>query len=197
MNLIDREAAIGRIEKKLEEVYGYTKTEYSEGYVNACHAAEKMLNSLPSAQPNTSNMLNALSAKMDETCPDVVIRRQDVVNVIFKEIDSCDKALLYTAPGTNEKEIIELQRAIMYGFFKKIAQLPFAQPEEPERKKGKWIFVESVYKHDGWDSDIYRCNQCHRRTELRVVLKSGEDITDYKRYCEYCGADMRGEQDGN
>ena len=30
---------------------------------------------------------------------------------------------------------------------------------------------------------------------MRVVLKRGEDITDHKRYCEYCGADMRGEQD--
>lgn len=57
-DLISRQAAIGRIEKKLEEVYGYTKTEYSEGYVNACHAAEKMLNSLPSAQPKRGKWID-------------------------------------------------------------------------------------------------------------------------------------------
>ena len=38
--------AIRRIEKKVDEVYGYPKTEYAEGYVNACKAAIKMLKSL-------------------------------------------------------------------------------------------------------------------------------------------------------
>lgn len=38
--------AIRRIETKVDEVYGYPKTEYAEGYVNACKAAIKMLKSL-------------------------------------------------------------------------------------------------------------------------------------------------------
>ena len=38
--------AIRRIEKKVDEVYGYPKTEYAEGYVNACKAVIKMLKSL-------------------------------------------------------------------------------------------------------------------------------------------------------
>lgn len=41
--------AIQRIEMKVVEVYGYPKTEYAEGYVNACKAAIKMLKSLPTA----------------------------------------------------------------------------------------------------------------------------------------------------
>lgn len=46
MRLVDVDEAIRRIEKKVYEVYGYPKTEYSEGYVNACKAAVKMLKSL-------------------------------------------------------------------------------------------------------------------------------------------------------
>lgn len=38
--------AIRRIETKVDEVYGYPKTEYAEGYVNACKAVIKMLKSL-------------------------------------------------------------------------------------------------------------------------------------------------------
>lgn len=38
--------AIRRIEKKVDEVYRYPKTEYAEGYVNACKAAIEMLKSL-------------------------------------------------------------------------------------------------------------------------------------------------------
>lgn len=45
--LIDRRAAVERIQTKLDEVYQYPKTEYAEGYVNACNAVLKMLDSLP------------------------------------------------------------------------------------------------------------------------------------------------------
>lgn len=38
--------AIRRIETKVDEVYRYPKTEYAEGYVNACKAVMKMLKSL-------------------------------------------------------------------------------------------------------------------------------------------------------
>ena len=38
--------AVQRIEKKVVEVYEYPKTEYAEGYVNACKAVIKMLKSL-------------------------------------------------------------------------------------------------------------------------------------------------------
>lgn len=38
--------AIRRIEKKVDEVYGFPKTEYAEGYVNACKAVIKMLKRL-------------------------------------------------------------------------------------------------------------------------------------------------------
>ena len=41
-----QQEAIRRIEKKVAEVYGHPKTEYAEGYVNACKAVIKMLKSL-------------------------------------------------------------------------------------------------------------------------------------------------------
>lgn len=101
-DLISRQAAIGRIEKKLEEVYGYTKTEYSEGYVNACHAAEKMLNSLPSAQPNTSNTLESL---------DCIDRQAAII------------ALAYA------KETGDLKCGELKGVFDVLNNLPSAQSE--------------------------------------------------------------------
>ena len=50
-DLIERQLPIDRINKKLAEVYQYPKTEYAEGYVNACKAARQMIRELPSAQP--------------------------------------------------------------------------------------------------------------------------------------------------
>ena len=77
-----------------------------------------------------------------------------------------------------------------------IDDMPSVEPSaQSERKKGKWIFIESIYKRDGWNADIYRCDQCNRKIQMRVVLKRGEDITDYKRYCESCGALMEGVDD--
>lgn len=42
---------IVRINKKLDEVYSHRKTEYATGYVDACIAVIKMLNSLEEARP--------------------------------------------------------------------------------------------------------------------------------------------------
>lgn len=50
-DLIERQQPIDRINKKLAEVYRYPKTEYAEGYVNACKAARQMISEIPSAQP--------------------------------------------------------------------------------------------------------------------------------------------------
>jgi hypothetical protein len=60
-----------------------------------------------------------------------------------------------------------------------IEKLPSAQPG---RKKGKWIY------HPDWEDDgecPYECSECGM----------GSDYTT--KYCPRCGADMRGEQDGN
>ena len=57
-----------------------------------------------------------------------------------------------------------------------IEDLPSAQPE---RKKGKWIY----------DGDCYICNQCKSAFNWWADSQTSN-------YCPNCGADMRGESDG-
>lgn len=56
-----------------------------------------------------------------------------------------------------------------------IKKLPSAQPE---RKKGEWIRN---------DNGTYSCSVCQSWIP--------KEQHNYARYCLYCGADMRGEQD--
>ena len=51
-------------------------------------------------------------------------------------------------------------------------------PAEPERKKGKWIRN---------DNGTYSCSVCNSWIP--------EEQHFYARYCLYCGADMRGEEE--
>ena len=60
-----------------------------------------------------------------------------------------------------------------------LAELPSAQPE---RKKGQWVEDVAYYDEEGCPCIVTRCDQC------------GEP--GFGRYCPYCGADMREENDG-
>ena len=62
---------------------------------------------------------------------------------------------------------------------KQIKTLPSAQPE---RRKGRWINDVAYYDEEGCPCIVTRCDQC------------GEP--GFGRYCPYCGADMREENDG-
>lgn len=53
-DFISRDLPIERIHRKLKEVYSYPKTDYAEGYVNACKAAVRMLEELPAADVRPS-----------------------------------------------------------------------------------------------------------------------------------------------
>ena len=78
-----------------------------------------------------------------------------------------------------------------------IESLPSAQPE---RKKGRWIPVDSYSAFGGDEATwmahgnpvaFYYCSECK---EQAYAGEDGESLlTDY---CPNCGADMRGEQDG-
>ena len=57
---------------------------------------------------------------------------------------------------------------------RKLIELPSANPE---RKTGQWL--------PSRDRDYNECSCCHRITEPQVVA--------YK-FCPYCGAEMRGEE---
>lgn len=64
-------------------------------------------------------------------------------------------------------------------------------PAQPEQKPCKWIYGENEYGVDG-----YHCDECGFFVPWDYAHKSINFIEDYN-YCPYCGADMRGEQDGN
>lgn len=57
-----------------------------------------------------------------------------------------------------------------------------AESAEPERKKGRWIYDTERVTADGFVHSQYHCSNC------------GYQVTGWiPNYCQYCGADMRGE----
>ena len=72
-------------------------------------------------------------------------------------------------------------------------------PAQPERKKGRWIPVDSYSAFGGDEATwmahgnpvaFYYCSECKKQA---YAGEDGESLlTDY---CPNCGADMRGEQD--
>ena len=72
-----------------------------------------------------------------------------------------------------------------------VERLPSAQPE---RKRGKWTEKHHAYSDEEsvieeWQS--CRCSECGRYDTRPYMYYFSEP-----NYCSYCGADMRGEQDG-
>ena len=61
-------------------------------------------------------------------------------------------------------------------------------PTIEERKKGKWIETD-----DGWDGTYYVCSVCKCPW---VITIEGNPMDNEMHYCPFCGADMRGEDDG-
>lgn len=58
-----------------------------------------------------------------------------------------------------------------------VGMLNSLKPEEPERKKGKWV----------WRKD----RDCHECSECKAVLEEDDIKTHNFYYCYHCGADMR------
>ena len=56
---------------------------------------------------------------------------------------------------------------------------------EPERKKGKWIWLSSTYDRVPCEMK-FMCSECHHE----VIT---HDSDPWERFCPNCGADMRGE----
>lgn len=63
--------------------------------------------------------------------------------------------------------------------------------EVADRPQGEWIYGE----HDVAMCDGYRCDRCGFFVPWDYEHKFIDFISDYN-FCPYCGADMRGEQDG-
>lgn len=63
-------------------------------------------------------------------------------------------------------------------FCRALGALPSAQPE---RKTGHWVEAEEDWRHQlVW----WKCSGC------------GSDVSTMYKYCPYCGAEMRGEENG-
>ena len=86
--------------------------------------------------------------------------------------DSCGEPWVYKENAVEAIQMIE--------------PIPSAQPN-----RGKWIYCEDSMA----DSvDGYRCDHCGFFVPWDYTHKSIDYIKSYK-YCPYCGADMRGEQE--
>lgn len=62
-------------------------------------------------------------------------------------------------------------------------------PDEPERKKGKWIwwYEESFTEHATEYKPHCKCSECGR--------ECAPSVATFSNFCRNCGADMRGERD--
>ena len=94
--------------------------------------------------------------------------RSDIENNHVNLCDSCS----HTYPDCNQTDVI-------FGDGVGHDNICCCGMYQPERKKGKWI------KND---NGTYSCDQC------RSWIPKEQHY--YAQYCLYCGADMRGEQDG-
>ena len=83
--------------------------------------------------------------------------------------------------GTAVDALLELdQYAECAECIETIQNLPSAQPE---RKRGKWI-------EDGYNHYKAVCSECGEPCATFIMDKPRDN------FCKWCGADMRGEQDG-
>lgn len=88
---------------------------------------------------------------------------------------------------TTKEKILEEIKDINYAYndCSKYATIKFLLDEmEEERKTGYWEWVD--------DMD-YRCSVCH--TYAYGCL--GEVLEGHYKYCPYCGAEMKGEENDN
>ena len=71
------------------------------------------------------------------------------------------------------------------GYLNAIECIEEESSAQPERKKGKWIFLDEC------SNSGYYCSECNKK-----VAKEGWSNTVKKiKFCPNCGSNMRGEQD--
>lgn len=90
------------------------------------------------------------------------IYRQDAIDALCKAVD---------AKGEYEGEWLYTDE-----FCKVVNDLPSAQPEQPERKKGEWI--DDGFQEEWW-GEQFTCSICD------------ETMIGISNYCPNCGAEMR------
>ena len=187
--LISRTAAIDTVDEALTGVF-----------VEHRDIAEKMINKIPSVQP--------------ETCEDVVSRNEvfnvieDVAYDVDAGVDSWyglmnDKvrALQSVRPDRKNTKFEES----IHGMFDHIWDCEIDHPAfqetvgdlmtdviqafnnsaQPERKKGKWIFLDEC------SNSGYYCSECNKK----VAKEGWSNAVKKIKFCPNCGSDMRGEQD--
>ena len=104
-----------------------------------------------------------------------------MIQIDMKKPDHC---LRCPMRGVDDECVLIRGSENFFGWEEQYANCPL-QEVEPERKKGKWIFIHPLQADD---EGAYICSNC----------RHGDwDIKPTDKYCKFCGADMRGgEEDG-
>lgn len=154
-DLISRQAAIDAFEKELCDV-----REFAVGFVGA----KRILESVPSAQPEFARDINVLST---ETAERTAKTSQNVPN---------DDLI-------SRKAAIEIASGFCHpaNIAKELEQLPSVQPE---RKKARWILEPYSVENDTW---VHRCGECLQF----AMIGGGKPLF---KYCPNCGAKMEVEE---
>ena len=101
---------------------------------------------------------------------DDLISRQAAIDVVYAYMNDC--GLIDRNWHAN-------------GIVRDIEKLPSAQPE---RKKGKWVWLSSTYDRVPCEMR-FMCSECHHET----IVHTNGTSEPWENYCPNCGADMRKE----
>jgi len=112
------------------------------------------------------------------------IDRQAALDALNEQIEQCNKALGSFDISLKDEFAIKVERASLKAYKEQLENLPTVQP-----KRGKWI------ERNPLNSDkcrLIECDQCGNSYIVGFNVPY-EHWIDNRKYCENCGADMRGE----
>lgn len=158
-------------------VYGSYCIDFLDAAIEALKKQQEHSQNTSSKQPD----LETLGIKTEKTCEDVISRQQAVKVILADKI--VGKSLIVMKALGDGRLALTLNDACDR-HIRAIEHLPSA---EPERKRGKWI-PQNMNKSNGMASTaVYyypKCSVCGWSS-------------NYTNFCPNCGADMRGEADGD
>lgn len=83
-----------------------------------------------------------------------------------------------------------------------INRIPYNAADVIERKRGKWEVIDVANLDLAYGGRIYvpefKCNQCgsYYESDIRWVEPIMPEDAHFPKFCPYCGADMRGRENG-
>lgn len=77
----------------------------------------------------------------------------------------------------------------LYPHLKSILDFIDSQPIVEERKVGKWIYDKT--------SQNWRCSECNETPKTMGYVGTSAFMTEHFKFCNHCGAKMRGAENGS